>query len=54
MTTGPEEVYQVALMAAHEALSSEEEDKETSTLFVIPDELPLEGTACYIAPSEGN
>jgi hypothetical protein len=53
MTSGTEEVYQAALMAAHKALSSEEEGKETSTLFVVPDELPLEGSTCYIAPRKG-
>jgi hypothetical protein len=45
MTAGTEEVYQAALMAAHKALSSKEEDEEFSAMFAVPEELPLEGTA---------
>ena len=52
MTSGPEEVYQSALLAAHKALSSREEDGEIEALFVIPDESPVEGSACYISLSK--
>ncbi|KAF9516605.1 hypothetical protein BS47DRAFT_1390654 [Hydnum rufescens UP504] len=53
MTSGSEEVYQAAMVAAHEALSSEEEDKKTDILFTVPDESSLEGIVCYVVPGEG-
>ena len=52
MTSGSEEVYQEAMLAAHEAFSSDEDnDTEPTAMFVVPEDISLKGDSLYLGPT---
>ena len=53
MTTGSDEMYSAAMVAAHEAFSSDENSAdEQPAMFVLPNEEPSQGTSDYVQGSD--